>query len=382
MVSVPISTATFSKDGNRILSSHYDGTLRFWNINHGKEYKRFKVGESIPFVLFSPDEKTILAAIGNGDKLQIKLFDANNGKVITIFDDEETSSIEALSISPNGKHFATSDIAGDVLLWDISKNKPIRELDIGFSGDDAIAFSPDGKTVAVGGRNQNLFLFDVETGNKLWQLIPFYQESELEIHLTKEKEERQTKLREAKTQRDKQAAIDTEKFKEQVYITFEHYGDMTNPGEQKMLESDEPNKSKIKKPANDSNAVWLRLNNDSPLPISIPTRSIYLPNPKCFHEFSNGKKIFGLCDKREISVWFGLEDRDGKSLRYGFDFGSNAILLPKSSVLFAVPREVLKNGNAIRFIFTFKKDSVENEIEDYGTDKILRFSESNIREVR
>lgn len=376
--SVPILTAMFTDSSKRVLSSHEDGTFRTWDYMTGKQLGIIKIGNEAPFVSISRDSKTILAAVSKGDEYQIRLFDANNGREIRRFDDEETSYIEVLSLSPNGKNFATSDVSGDVFLWDINRTKPIRELEIGFSGDDAIAFSPDGKVVAIGGRNQNLFLFDVDTGNKLWQLIPSYQPSELEIRLTKEQEQRQAKLNEAKAQRDKQAEIDAKVFKKQVYITFEHYGDMTDPGEQRIVESDEPNKSKVKKSAEESNAIWLRLHNDSPLPIKIPTQSMYLPNPKCFYEFPNGQKILGLCADREISVWFGLEDKEGKQVPYGFDFGSSAILLPKTSVLFAVPRGVLRNGNAIRFGFTFQKEAADNKVEDYGKNILLRFKESDL----
>jgi WD40 repeat protein len=377
---VPVLTALFADSDKRILSSHEDGTLRLWDIVSGKQVESFKVGSESPFVLISPDSKTILAAVAKGDEYQIRLFNAKDGKEIRKFDDEETSYIETLAMSPTGKNFATADILGDVFLWDINKPKPIGKLEVGFSEDGVIAFSPDGKTLAVGGRNQNLFLFDVETRNKLWQLNPPYQPSELEIRLTKEKEQRQAKLNAVKYERDKQAAIDTENYKKQVYITFDHYGDMTSLGEQKFAESDEPNKSKVKKSAADSNAIWLRLHNDSPLPISVPTQSMYMSDSKCFYEFSGNRKLFGLCNNREISIWLRLEDKNGKQLPYGFDFGSSVVLLPKTSVLFAVPKNVLTGGNAIRFGFTFQKETDKTEIEDYGTSKKLIYRETDLPE--
>jgi hypothetical protein len=54
------------------------------------------------------------------------------------------------------------------------------------------------------------------------------------------------------------------------------------------------------------------------------------------------------------------------------------ILLPGKSALFAVPREILSNGNAIRFSFTFQKSIEGQKIENYGTDKVLRFRESDL----
>ena len=205
-----------------------------------------------------------------------------------------------------------------------------------------------------------------------------YEPNELELKLANEKQARLTVLRQQRTKRNRQAAIDVANFKKLVYITFEHYGDMDDPGQKRMLESNERKKSLSKKSADDATAVWLRLHNDSPLPIKIPTQSMYLPDPKCFFEFSNGQRIPGLCDNREISIWHGLEDKSGKSVPYGFDFGSSAILLPKTTAVFPVPLVLLKDGKAIHFNVMFQKDGIEEKIENYGDDIVLRFRQSDL----
>jgi hypothetical protein len=209
----------------------------------------------------------------------------------------------------------------------------------------------------------------------LWSLFPIDQE---EMKAQRAEEARRIKYLRDKDEFEKRADRETRSFTKKVYITFDHYGDMTPLGEQRIAELDEPNKSKVKKSAEDSNAIWLRLHNDSPLPISVPTQSMYLPNPKCFYKFPSGKKVLGLCDNREISVWLGLEDKNGKQLPYGFDFGSSVILLPKTSVLFAVPRDWLEDGNAIEFGFAFQRETDENKVEAYGTAKTLRYRESDL----
>ena len=298
---MPVLSAMFSRNSKRIISSHVDGTLRIWDIGHRKQIKRLSLGKELTFIQHSADGKSILAA-HKGDNPQVKLFEENTSKTLFRYYDEDANYIENLSLSADGKYFATSDVSGHVLLWAINKHKPIHKLDIGFSGSDTLAFSPDGKTLAVGGRNQNLFLFDTASGNKLWQLIPSYQPSELETHLTKEKEQRQAKLNEVKLLLDKQAAIDTKIYKKKVYLTLDHYGDVVDSRQLRMLESDVPKKSKVKKTVAEASAIWLRLHNDSPFPIQVPTQSMYLPN--CSYQFSSGKKISGLCDNREISIWF------------------------------------------------------------------------------
>ena len=105
---------------------------------------------------------------------------------------------------------------------------------------------------------------------------------------------------------------------------------------------------------------------------------MYLPNRKCFYAYATDKKLFGLCDGREISIWHGLEDGSGKPIPYGFDFGSSAVLPPKTSVLFDAPLEILKYNNAIRFGFTFLKETERNKIESYGEQIIIRFRRSDI----
>ncbi|HEX8738378.1 MAG TPA: WD40 repeat domain-containing protein, partial [Pyrinomonadaceae bacterium] len=379
---VPVSAVNFSGDGQRIISVHADDSVRIWNVGDGRQIKKIKLCADVSDAVFSRDDKKILAYCEKRDEEQIRLFDAGTGREIFKFDDEETGSIETFSLSLNGKYFATSDVVGDILLWTFDKSKPVREFDIGFSGDDAIAFSPDGKTFVVGGRNQNLFLFDVETGSKIWQLIPSYQPGELEIKLYEEKEKRLAVLNEAKARRDSEAAIETEKYKKQIYLAFEHYGEMQDAGEKRMVESSTPKESLTKKARRDANAVWLRLHNDSPLPVKIPTQSMYLPNGKCFFEFSNGAKIFGLCDDSEISVWHGLKDKQDKWIPFGFDFGSSAILLPQTSVLFPVPLEILKNGNRIVFSFTFQKEFEDGKSGVYGTEKDLSFGEKDLPKTK
>ncbi|HYE72840.1 MAG TPA: hypothetical protein VEF04_05895, partial [Blastocatellia bacterium] len=139
-----------------------------------------------------------------------------------------------------------------------------------------------------------------------------------------------------------------------------------------------PKKSKMK----GNQAIWLRLHNNSPLPIEIPTQSMYLPNLKCLYPLSNGRKLFALCDGSEIAVWHGLEDADGNSVPYGYDFGSSALLLPNTSALFPVPRQLLTDGFVIRFTFTFKKESESQELEDYGSANKVRVKNSDVPSLR
>jgi WD40 repeat protein len=283
--------------------------------------------------------------------------------------------LDNLIFAPDEKHFLAKPWWSGWQLWSIDGSKPIREFDIGYSPYNRVAFHPNGRIFITGGEGQNIFMFDLETGQRIWSLFEIDRE---EFDSKKAAEVRRVTHIANEKERARLADIENQSYVKKVYLTFDHYGDMTPIGEQRIAETDTPNKSKVKKSVEEANAIWLRLHNDSPLPVSVPTQSMYLPDRKCFYEFSSGQKIFGLCNNREISVWLGLEDKDRQPLPFGLDFGSSAILLPGTSVLFAVPMDVLKEGRAIRFAVTFKKVIAGKEVGDYGNERVLRFRESDL----
>lgn len=373
-----ILSVEFSSDGKRLTSKSEQETI-IWDTNSGKKLGEEKVGVNKPDELkekvTSPSGKYLVEDLG--DEKPFRLTDARDGTLIREF--AGLTQIQGFIFTPDEKRFISASYYYPLQLWDIESGKKVRAFDIGYSHGNVLAFSPDGKTFITGGWNQNILMYELESGKLLWSLFPINQE---EMEAYNAQEARRVKYLRAKADFEKQADRETEGFKERVYITFEHYGDMADPGKQRILETDEPNKSKVKKSAEESDAIWLRLHNDSPLPIKIPTQSMYLSSEKCFYEFPTGKRLPGLCDNREISIWFGLLDKNDKAVPYGFDFGSSAILLPKTSVLFPVPRKILEGGNSIRFGFTFQSQIGENKIGDFGTEKILRFGNSDLPEQK
>ena len=375
----------FSPDGSKLVSYSWgDSWLCYWDVRSGQLlWKR-----NTTFIE-KADERYNLEEFGWSDDFSLlysrsengtfQTWDSKTGKLIQVSESDPRpkalSKIEKrISVTKDYRNFYLHDSVAnhDITIPQFSRTGSVYDV------------SDDGKLFAEGGNWGNAIVRITEIGDPKHAIdlkggrISPYVPTELETRLLAAGDQRRAKLDEAKAQRDKQAAVDTEAYKKQVYIRFDHYGEMTNPLELRMLESDEPKKSKERKPVAGAAAVWLRLHNDSPLPIRIPTQSLYLPNPKCFYEFSAGNRILGLCDDREIAIWFGLESQNSRPMPYGFDFGSNAVLLPKTSVLFAVPRAVMENGNAIRFDFTFLKDESANKVGDYGTPKPLKFGESEL----
>lgn len=397
----------FNADATKLISySAGDGWLILWEIKSGRVLWQSKTDSiqkgdeyfTLNCFAFSSDETRIVSGSGNGT---VQLWDALTGKLLWR-SEAHTDNVTAIGFNPDGKTIVSvaSPEGGDneTKILNVEDGSVIKKLQEKLTTGEmrqrnqstgtgkAIDLSQDGILLAEGGRwgNAVIKVTDKQTGKLRilygkGQRLPLYQPSELENCLNKEKSQRRALLKEEIARRNQQAAIDTAKFNSQVYISFEHYGEMTDPGNLRMAESDAPNKSKIKKAASEANAVWLRLHNDSPLPIKILTQSMYLPqNPKCFYSYANGKKLLGLCDNREISIWHGLEDKKGKAIPYGFDFGSSSILLPHNSALFPMLLELLKNGQAIHFRYAFLKETNENKIEEYGEELTLKFRQADL----
>ena len=359
-----------SNDGRTLISRSENEEI-VWDVQRGvkvSETRKEQRFEDQRQKGVSPSGK--LALVEEYEK-PFRLVDSLTNRTIRefIFIDQ----LDNLVFCPDERHFLAKPWWGGLQLWSIEGSKPIREFKLGYSFYNRVAFHPNGSILITGGEGQNIFMFDLETGNKIWSLFEIDQQ---EFESKKAAEVRRVTHIASEKERARLADIENQPYANKVYITFDHYGDMTPLGEQRIAETDTPNKSNLKKSAGDANAIWLRLHNDSPLPVSVPTQSMYLPNRKCFHQFSSGQEVFGLCDNREISVWLALEDKE--PLPFGFDFGSSVILLPDKSVVFAVPIDVLRDGRAIRFAITFQKPIDGKDVGNYGNERLLRFRESDL----
>ncbi len=77
-----------------------------------------------------------------------------------------------MAFSPDGKTLALASYEGTVQLWDVATGK-LRETLKGHSNAVmAVVFSPDGRTLASGSSDQTVRLWNVETRRELMQLDP------------------------------------------------------------------------------------------------------------------------------------------------------------------------------------------------------------------
>jgi WD40 repeat protein len=156
---------TFSPN-NKTLAT-LGSSLLLWDLATRNVVGEFSIDIASDEMAFSPDG-SLLAAGGcyyvSGDCIEgeIILWDAATYQVVDRLKTGHNAEIENIAFSSDGKVLASNDYYS-VILWDIESHK---QLGIPFDtfGMDLMAFSPDGKTLALARFDDNtITLWDVAT---------------------------------------------------------------------------------------------------------------------------------------------------------------------------------------------------------------------------
>jgi WD40 repeat protein len=176
----------FSPDGRRLAVAAQDD-VQVWDLQTGRKLYAFKCGDDLGRswrVAFSPDGKRLAAALhsSGGEKHErfpvVRVWDLDAGK--EIFAGWKGGTAQAVAFSPNGRFL----IAGGTLaegtgedgvleVWDLAEPTAPRTV-CKVRADRHVVFclaiSPDGKTIATGGNDPAIKLWNATTGELLGKL--------------------------------------------------------------------------------------------------------------------------------------------------------------------------------------------------------------------
>jgi WD40 repeat protein len=164
-----------TQDGNEVLIGGLDATLGYWDTKTGKSLRIFEDVGPIRHLALSPDGET-LACPGSAIPLTVELRSTRSGALISELaipaDKPVTTLTNALfSFSPDGKLLivARPNLNGEashpLCLFDVGTGNHVRSFGHR-AGITALAYSPDGSTVAAACEGGAIGLWDVSTGER------------------------------------------------------------------------------------------------------------------------------------------------------------------------------------------------------------------------
>ncbi len=168
----------FSPDG-RILAvvTRWGHTIRLWNVLTGEQELTLQGhAERITSITFSPDGAMIASAeVLNENEYVIRIWDAktgNNLKTIANMMNVERGErlpVNAVAFTPDGETLASIDVSGEIHLWDVETGKH-KATFTSFSLDmhrwaetSTLLFSPDGLQLVSSVRDANIYVWDVKS---------------------------------------------------------------------------------------------------------------------------------------------------------------------------------------------------------------------------
>jgi WD40 repeat protein len=163
-----IDTVAFSRDGKIVVTGGADRKARLWDTQSGKPVcnplpHRGKVTAAV----FSPDGRSVATAEHAGTEASVQIWDVKTGdplgKPLPYY---PAGRIEALAISPDGKALAMGGIANWVHLRELPAGRLLGRIKHQ-GAVNSVAFSPDANMLVTASDDFTARLWEVRTGKPI-----------------------------------------------------------------------------------------------------------------------------------------------------------------------------------------------------------------------
>ena len=170
----PFVAAALSPDGSTVVGLSLQGEMNAWTIGPPKfkvsfvdrdealRYGRDKAhfGSRANAIAYSPDGKFVVS--GAADAPPIKIWNAEDGRVVRALQPQGVSEVVALAFSPDGSHLILGSDKNLIVVktadWSIERTLPAHDGIV-----RSIAFDADGKTLATASDDGTARLWSTET---------------------------------------------------------------------------------------------------------------------------------------------------------------------------------------------------------------------------
>ena len=155
-----------SPDGRQLTAACGDRKLRVWSLPPGNTSGLLRTleldGEPISALAYSNDGTWVGASTRTGT---VAVFRARTGEMAARFNTSGAGRairLDALAISPDGSRVAVAPVKRSPELWDVASAKRRAILATPFGGSNALDFSSDGTRLASADEDTGIRLYDAE----------------------------------------------------------------------------------------------------------------------------------------------------------------------------------------------------------------------------
>jgi WD40 repeat protein len=158
----PWRLVAFAADGSAMLSNADDASTTVWRVNGDRldTVTMEKANQELSSIALSADG--FRAAGGTRDGKRVFLWDARTGALERSLDADHKGPVEGLAFSPDATLLVSGGAFTATFLWDVAQGTRRAQLDQHKSGVRAIAFAPDGKSVATAAEGGRVVIWSLD----------------------------------------------------------------------------------------------------------------------------------------------------------------------------------------------------------------------------
>lgn len=157
----PVESLAISPDGRTLASGAQDFTIRLWDIHSGRELRKLTGHRHVVYgVAFTPDGKSLVSC---GET--VRAWQLDTGR--QLWGIGEWRGHSCLSLAPDGKTVACGGRDGEIRIWEVASGQELQKWHGHDKNVTSIAFAPDGNTLASLGEDGALCSWNARTGKKL-----------------------------------------------------------------------------------------------------------------------------------------------------------------------------------------------------------------------
>ena len=160
----PVYGARFSPDGSKIVTASNDFVSHIWDASTGRELTQLAGHEFyVTAAAFSPDGSRVVTASGD---TTARVWDTHSGEQLLLLQGHE-SYVEDAAFNREGTKIVTASSDGTAIVWDAVTGKQLTKFEGHTNHVMSAVFDPKGDHVLSSGDDQTLRIWDAVSGKEI-----------------------------------------------------------------------------------------------------------------------------------------------------------------------------------------------------------------------